>query len=78
MLINDPFERWIGGVGVLRILLSVRAPSIWMSEGMVSVAVSTIPVSTIEKNHKRLRSLRWNIPMESKISWGTPSNGGIR
>lgn len=42
MLINDPFERWIGGVGVLRILLSVRAPSIWMSEGMVSVAVSTI------------------------------------
>lgn len=28
MLINDPFERRIGGVGVLRILLSVRAPSI--------------------------------------------------
>lgn len=72
MLINDPFERWIGGVGVLRILLSIRAPSIWMSEGTVSVAVWTI-----EKNHKRLRSLRWNIPMESKISWGTRRTAGF-
>ena len=57
MLINDLFERWIGGVEHY-VSFFVRATSIWMSEGMLSevARISRFPVLAIGKNHKRLRS----------------------